>query len=68
MLVAVVCMGVSGVDGVVGVVMECDSGCVGEEPRSAAYWKEEKRPQILPSLPFFESSSAGMWKLCVIIS
>ena len=70
MFVAVVCVGVSGVGGVVGVVVECDSGRMVEEPRSAAYWKEERRPQILPSLPFCVSSSSGgasKWKGSVFV-
>ena len=29
------------------------------EARFAAYWKEERRPHILPSLPFFVSSPSG---------
>ena len=59
MFVAVVGVGVSGISKVVCVVVKCDSGCVGEEPWSPAYWKEERRLQILPSLPFFVSSSSG---------
>ena len=58
------CVCVSGVGGIVGVVVKCDSCGVCEEPRFAAYWKEERRPQVLPSLPFFVSSSsvgASMW-------
>ena len=42
--------GLCKVDGDSGGVRGC---------RCVAYWKEERDPQLLPSLPFFVSSSVG---------